>query len=320
MKGRSVEHANGLKWYPRSWRGRYGDDFVMYLHDRYGDGPVPLAARLSVIRSGTAERLRSGGIIGRSVDPDTRIRGASLLVLCAWGFFVIAGSVFAQYTQHWPLVTPQGDQWLPAAAMGAVQWAAGAGSLIVLVAGVLTLPALFGLIKSDGWKTMWALVRPMVLSLTVAGVTSIGIVVWNEHVGPSPSGTTPPALRAAGLVVGLLVVSALAVCCATAVAIVYRLRLSPRVTRILGVLAVGMAGVLVVIFAGTLTWWIAIALHAPWFFGSLVPRSPTSPAPLVMILLGLMMLSGLILAGVGTARIAGTRSDSDRAQTMTGYR
>jgi len=184
--GRNVEHSDGLKWYPRAWRGRYGDDFVMYLHDRYGDGPVPLAARLSVIRSGTAERLRSGGIIGRSVDPDTRIRGASLLVLCAWGFFVIAGSVFAKYTEHWPLATPQGDHWLPAAAMGAVQWAAGAGSFIVVVAGVLTLPALFGLIRSDGWKTMWALVRPMVLSLTVAGMASIGIVVWNLEPGGSP--------------------------------------------------------------------------------------------------------------------------------------
>ena len=65
-----------------------------------------------------------------------------------------------------------------------------------------------------------------------------------------------------------------------------------------------------VIFAGTLTWWIATALHAPWFFGSMVPRSPTSPAPLVMILLGLLMLSGLVLAGVGMVPIAGTRVHS----------
>jgi hypothetical protein len=314
---RNVEHSGALKWYPHAWRDRYGDDFMMYLHDRYGDGPLPLAAQLSVIRSGTAERLRSGGITGSPVDPDTRIRGASLLVLCAWVFFVVAGSVFAKYTEHWPLATPPGDHWLPAAAMSAVQWAAAAGALIVIVAGVLTLPALLGLIGSDGWKSLWALVRPMVLSLTVAGVASIGIVELNQHVGPSPSGTTPPALRAAGVVVGLLVVSTLAVCCATAVVIVYRLRLTRRVTRILGGLAVAMAGVLVAIFAGTLTWWIATALHAPWFFRSVVPRSPSSPAPLAMILLGLVMLSGLGLAGVGTARIAATLGRPGRTQSMT---
>ena len=91
------------------------------------------------------------------------------------------------------------------------------------------------------------------------------------------------------------------------IALVYRLRFSPRVTRILGALAVAMTMALVVIFAGALTWWISTALHAPWFFGSLVPRSPTSPAPLAMIVLGLMMLSGLVLAGIGALRIATLR-------------
>ena len=73
--------------------------------------------------------------------------------------------------------------------MGVVQLAAGVGSLIVVIAGVVTLPALFGLIKLDGWKTMWALIRPMTIACAVAGVASIGIVIWNEHLGPSPSGT-----------------------------------------------------------------------------------------------------------------------------------
>jgi hypothetical protein len=295
-----------VNWYPRTWRERYGADFEQFLEDRYGDGPLPLSDRLSMVHSGLVERLRSGGIIGSSVDPDTRVRGASLLVLCAWGVFIVAGSAFAKYTEHWPLATPSVDHWLPAAAMTAVQAAAAAGVLIVIMAGLTCLPAFIEFIRSKGWRALWPLIRPMLLSVIAAVVVSVLIVAWNYHLGPSTS--TPLGLRISGVLAGLVVVAAVAVTCGTLIAIVYRLRFSTRVTRILGVLAVAMTMALVVIFAGALTWWISTALHAPWFFGSLIPRSPTSPAPLPMIVLGLMMLSGLVLAGIGALRIATLRS------------
>jgi hypothetical protein len=259
-----------------------------------------------MVRSGTVERLRSGGIVGSTVDPGTRVRGASLLVLCAWGVFIVAGSAFAKYTEHWPLATPQVDHWLPAAAMVAVQAAAGAGVLIVIAGGLASVPALAAFIRSSGWSPLWHLVRPMVLSVTLAGAASIGIVAWSGQLGPSL--TTPSSLRIVGALAGLMVVGALVVSCGTLIAIVYRLRYSPRATQILGLLAVAMVVVLAVIFAGVLTWWISTAVHAPWFFGSLVPRSPTSPAPIAMIVLGLMMLSGLVLAGFGAVRIITMRN------------
>ena len=259
-----------------------------------------------MVRSGTVERLRTGGIVGSSVDPDIRVRGASLLVLCAWGVFIVAGSAFAKYTEHWPLATPQVDHRLPAASMAAVQTAAAAGVVIVILAGLACLPAFVGFIRSEGWRALWPLIRPMLLSVIAAIVVSVLIVAWNYHLGPSTS--TPLGLRISGVLAGLVVVAAVAVTCGTLIVIVYRLRFSPRVTRFLGILAVAMTVALVVIFAGALTWWISTALHAPWFFGSLVPRSPTSPAPLAMIVLGLMMLSGLVLAGIGAVRIATLRS------------
>ena len=307
---RSIDHSEGLKWYPRSWRDQYGDEFVTFLHDRYGDGPVPLSARLSMVRSGTVERLRAGGAIGTSVDSDRRIRGASLLVLCAWGLFVVVGAAFAKYTEHWPLSTPRVDQRLPAVAMGTVQGAAAAGVLILLVAGLVTLPALVDLVRADGWRSMWATARAMVISVAVAGVAFVVIVAWNHQLSPSQSVNAPWALKAVGVIGGLLVVGALTVCAGTIVAIVHRLGLSHRATRALGLLAIAMAGVLALIFVGTLTWWIATAIHAPWFFGSLVPGSSGSPAPLAMVIFSLMMLSGLVLAGLGTARIVGGMSSS----------
>ena len=299
-----ADRSGQLRWYPRSWRDQYGEDFARYLQDRYGDGKIPMTARLSVVRSGSIERLRTGGFVGTSVGTDMRIRGASLLVLLAWGVFVVAGSAFAKYTEHWPLAMPRQENWVPAAAMVAVQAAAAAGVLILLVAGLVTLPALVNLIRSDGWKPLGMLVRPAAVSVTVAAAASAVVVVWNNHLGPSARAAVPPALKVTTVIGGLLVVCAVAVCCGTVVALVYRLSLSSRLTRTLGVLAIAMAAALVVIFAGALTWWISLAIHAPWFFGSLVPRSPSSPAPTAMIVLGLMMFSGLVLAGIGIARIA----------------
>jgi hypothetical protein len=301
--GRSNDHAEGLRWYPRSWRDQYGDEFVTFLHDCYGDGPIPLSARLSMLRSGTVERLRAGGVIGTSVDSDRRIRGASLLVLCAWGVFVVVGTAFAKYTEHWPLSTPRVDQWLPAVAMGAVQVAAATGVLILVVAGLVALPSFLDLVRSDGWSSMWATARAAVVSVAVAGVVTGVVVAWNHQLGPSQSAAAPWALKAVTIVGGLLVVSALTVCAGTIVAVVHRLRLSHQATRALGLLAVAMAGALNLIFVGALTWWIATAIHAPWFFGSLVPGTSSSPAPLAMVIVVLTMLAGLVLAGLGTVRI-----------------
>ncbi len=315
MTNASPRPGRSVNWYPPTWRERYRADFEQFLEDRYGDGPLPLSARLSMVRSGMVERLRSGGIVGSSVDPDTQVRGASLLVLCAWGVFIVAGSAFAKYTEHWPLATPQVDHWLPATAMAAVRAAAAAGVLVVIMAGLACLPAFVEFIRSEGWRALWPLARPMLLSGTAAGAASAGIVAWNNHLGPST--TTPLGLRIAGVLAGLVVIGALAVSCGTLTAIVYRLRFSPQVTRILGVLAVAMTMALVVIFAGALTWWISTALHAPWFFGSLIPRSPTSPAPLAMIVLGLMMLSGLVLAGIGAIRIGTLRRHVDEMTSPT---
>jgi hypothetical protein len=317
VTGRRTDRSGGLRWYPRSWRDRYGDDVEMFLQDRYGTDSIPLSARLSMVRCGAVERLRAGGVIGTSVDADMRVRSASLVVLCAWGIFVVAGAAFANYSEHWPLAIPRTDHWLQTTAMGTAQVAALSGFVILIVAAMLSLPAMFHLLRSEGWRSMWAQIRPAVISMTVAGAVSVVIVAWNHHLGPSPNATAPLALRVTSVFGGFLVVGVLAVCSATAVAIVYRLHLSHRVTRLLGILALAMTGVLVVIFASALTWWITTAVHAPWFFGTLVPRSQSSPAPLVAIVLGLMMLAGLVLAGFGTTRITTAMARSRTARTPT---
>jgi len=47
-----------LRWYPRSWRRRYGDELVALLEDMFGDEPLSVGCRMSMFRSGTIERIR----------------------------------------------------------------------------------------------------------------------------------------------------------------------------------------------------------------------------------------------------------------------
>jgi hypothetical protein len=52
------EARRALRWYPRGWRRRYGDELVALLEDMFGDEPLPLRCRISLCRSGTIERIR----------------------------------------------------------------------------------------------------------------------------------------------------------------------------------------------------------------------------------------------------------------------
>jgi len=73
-----------IRWYPPTWRARYGVEFVALLEDTHGQGDVPWRERLAIAKSGSVERARSAGLLGDSAGPDERIRAGSLLILCAW--------------------------------------------------------------------------------------------------------------------------------------------------------------------------------------------------------------------------------------------
>ncbi len=47
-----------LRWYPRNWRRRYGDELVALLEEMFGDEPLSVRCRISLYRSATIERIR----------------------------------------------------------------------------------------------------------------------------------------------------------------------------------------------------------------------------------------------------------------------
>lgn len=50
---KSTDHRERLlRWYPPTWRDRYGEEFAAYLEDAHPSGRLPWRARLSVVVGG----------------------------------------------------------------------------------------------------------------------------------------------------------------------------------------------------------------------------------------------------------------------------
>jgi uncharacterized membrane protein (DUF485 family) len=275
------------------------------LEDTVGEGGLSTRERVSIAMSGLAERARGVGLMGTSSTPNEQIRAGSLLVLCAWALFVVAGSIFAKFSEQWDAHTPRVDRWLPADSYDAVQWAALAGAVIVLGAAVLVMPTVIRLTRMHGWKTVQ---RPLVRSavaLGIAIVATVGIVAWAHSLG---SVRRNEGFAPYGLVLtvwGTLIVAVIATGTADVVRLMRSLSLSGRTWRTLGASATALALIMAVIMTGTLLWWGSVATYGPSFLGE-GPLSISNVVPPPMIVAGTLMLIGLLMAAIGVWRV--TRS------------
>ena len=68
--------------YPRAWRARYAEELEALIVASSGGGRVPWQIGLDVAVAGVHERLRAAGMSGVG-EPEERVRGGSLVVLCA---------------------------------------------------------------------------------------------------------------------------------------------------------------------------------------------------------------------------------------------
>ena len=157
-----------LRAYPRWWRERYEAELLALLEA----GPLTWRVRMNVVGSGLGERL------GGSGRPHLR-------VFWAWSLFVVGGMAFQRISEHWQAVVPGGDRGFPTAAFDTVQVAAVIGSLAVLAAVALALPAFLRDLRKEGWT---ALRRPLLTAATgtvAAGGALIAVALGHDLVAVS---------------------------------------------------------------------------------------------------------------------------------------
>ena len=305
MTGGDVRRA--LRWYPESWRSRYGAEMLALLEDTYGPHqPIPLGARLDLVRAGLRERAREAGFGGSERPAEERLRSAAVLVLCGWALFLVAGALFGKFTDNWFAQSPRAGRWIAGDGYAAVVVLGILGCALVAGAAVACAPSFVRFVRQGEWEAvrtpLWRAAGVMVL----AGLVVSGGLVWAHHLGDRARNGGSVAYSVFFVLACLLVVAALGFVTAAAVAVARRLDLTPGVLRALGLMALLVCGLMVLLCSAVLVWWIAEAMHAPHVLRTGIGGGlPYSSATVPPALLGcaFLMTSGLVLAAVGARQV-----------------
>jgi hypothetical protein len=303
VKRRPYDATRLLKWYPASWRARYGDEFVSYVDDTL-DGTRPTAGFvISIALGAVRERGHASGLLGEHPAPDVQSRAGSLLVLCAWSVFILAGATFSKQSEHFARAMPAGSSSPARVGFEIVAWCGAMGMILVLIGACVALPSFVVFLRSGGWTVARRRVlHALALTVLVLGAI-VPLTLWSRHLSTvqrnGGDATYSFAFVAWAIAIALTLVSwdRVFVQCVT------RMALSPRVLRTEALLATAVSLLMVVITAGAAFWWADVASNAPWFLQGASYGSSSSPlSPNLIITLALMMVAACAGA-LGVSRI-----------------
>ncbi len=291
-----------IRWYPATWRARYGEELTALLHDTHGMAKVPLRERVTLATRGSFERARASGLLGSSLEKSDRMRAGSLLVLWGWALFMVAGSIVQKFSEHWASVTPAIHRSVATGAFGVIQVTGEVGGLLVLAAAAISIPGLVRLLRAGSWPAIRGPVRRAAMAGGVAAAFTFGVALWAHSV---PDHQRNSGFFFHGVVFilwGLAVVIALGLATAAAVAVARTIAWSPRALRVLGGVAIVLTILMVGVASGTIVWWVTMANFAPSFLGNgLLATSNVLPPALLLAMA--LMITGLVVATIGTVRI-----------------
>lgn len=297
-----------LRWYPPNWRAHYGPGLVALLEDTYGENPVPLRIRASLARAGTVERAREVGVLGETTSSNDRLRVGSQLVLCGWSLFVIAGAIFAKFTEHWNVATPAAHRTLASIGDSAVQWAGVVSAITVLVAALFVFPVVVRLVRAQGWTSIRRPVRRNALAVGSVAAFIAGLTLWAHRMSFHQRNGGTIGYTIGFLVTGVVALVAIATATSTAVTVTRELDFSRRMLRLLSSLALGLTVLMGVIVAGVALWWASEAIYAPHFLANNIGNgfiSTSNTLPPALVVAGALMLLGLSSAFAGSLRVLG---------------
>jgi hypothetical protein len=162
--------ARLLRWYPPSWRARYGEEFTELLIAEFAEQPRSARRAVDLARGGLVARLAWTGLAGHRPEPAEQVRAALATAACSTAAFLAFGiAMWAQLTIGWEWSSP------PEAA---TRFGMVAMSAAVLLLAVLALAAVLPL----AWLAVRRLARqreerlrvPVLLAMTGALVLAAG--------------------------------------------------------------------------------------------------------------------------------------------------
>jgi hypothetical protein len=140
MRHRSPERraATLVRWYPRSWRERCGDEFAELLVADFIERPWAPSRTADVLRTALGARLGAAGLAGWTLDVADQARASVAAIGCATAIFVaLAAGLWAQLTIGWQWSRPDAPDTVVAVGLMSVALLAllalGAGAVAAIV-------------------------------------------------------------------------------------------------------------------------------------------------------------------------------------------
>lgn len=297
----SVHHrdlSRLLRWYPESWRARYGEELMALVEDELGDGRPSVRLRLSMARAGLREHGHAVGLLGDGGAPGDRVRGGVIAVFCGWMLFVLAGVSFSKQSEQFDAALAPMSRSLPTVAFDVV-WAAGvAAAVLVLAGGLVALPAFRRLLRSGGWGAVRRHVARAAAITAVLMVATKGLSVWARSLSEGQRNGGNVAYEAAFVALALIFAVTLGLWTGAAVAVGKRLGLSRKAVAVEGALGVAVATAMAALTVVASVWWAAMATRAPAFLN----QGGTSVDPRMVVTMAIMVVA-LAPAIFGVSRI-----------------
>ncbi|HEY1639336.1 MAG TPA: hypothetical protein VGG35_01490 [Streptosporangiaceae bacterium] len=173
--------ARLLRWYPVTWRARYGAEFTELLLAELADRPRSWQRTADVVRSGLLARLTAVGLTSHRQEPAGQLRAGLATTggaLAAFG--ILGGAMLAQLTIGWQWGSPQA----PATAAGTLVMSVAAliiGLVVVLAGAPVAFFTVVTLARDPARKLAWP------AGLLAAGAGSL--VIGAHHFQNSWPGT-----------------------------------------------------------------------------------------------------------------------------------
>ena len=296
-----------LRWYPATWRERYGAELLTLLEDQWGAGPIPLGHRASLAWAGLRERSHQSGLVGDAAPQAVRQRSGSLMVLVAWAGMTIAGAIVAKSAEHFAVAMPPSSRGPAQLAYDVVAIAGVLGTLLVGVGALVALPALGRLLRGGRWRHVRGGILRALGATLGTGVVTLGVSVWGHHLSGAARNGANPRYAGAAVALGVLAIVTIALWSAAAIKVALAIDLSARVLRTESALALAVGVAALFVTLGSLAWWYEVASHAPWFLQGTARGVAASPWSTHLASATVIMLVALTVASWGLSRVMSKR-------------
>jgi hypothetical protein len=186
--------ARLLRWYPRAWRSRYGEEFAELLIADISERPDAWRRDADVAINGVLARLIPTGLTGHAIDPADQVRASLASLGYLLGVFLSLGvALWSQLTIGWQWSKPD-----TTAISVAMILMSGAVALLCSLAVLAAIPIGCAVILRFARREPGGLILPALFF--VAGIAVL--VIGGRHFGNGWPGTGGHPWADQGLVPG----------------------------------------------------------------------------------------------------------------------